>query len=118
MWNPYYTAIAGNEVSSDNHLEMRIRGNTVENNTGTGNELEGDIAKNTASTVVVEDGVAGNSAEVTQSKNVPCPQHVFSLTRAAGEGKGEIRRREICALRRHEEADFSTDPLEMNAPRA
>ena len=42
-------------------------------NQGTGNVLEGAIFQNTATTVVVEDGVAGNSAEVTQSKNVPCP---------------------------------------------
>jgi hypothetical protein len=42
-------------------------------NQGTGNSLEGEISKNTATTVVVENGVVGNSATVTQSKNVPCP---------------------------------------------
>jgi hypothetical protein len=42
-------------------------------NTGTGNVLEGEITKNTATTVMVEDGVTDNSAEVMQSKNVPCP---------------------------------------------
>jgi hypothetical protein len=44
-------------------------------NQGTGNVLEGEISKNTAKLpVVVENGVAGNTAQVTQSKNVPCPQ--------------------------------------------
>ena len=42
-------------------------------NQGTGNKLEGEISKNTATTVVVNNGVAGNSAHVTQSKNVACP---------------------------------------------
>ena len=86
-------AAGGSGVANDNEVEVRVRKNTVcgsagadihalggllgnpflPNNTGTGNELEGEITKNTASTVVVEDGVAGNSADVTQSKNVPCP---------------------------------------------
>jgi hypothetical protein len=42
-------------------------------NQGTGNTIGGEITKNTATTVVVENGVAGNSATVTQFKNTPCP---------------------------------------------
>jgi len=42
-------------------------------NLGTGNVLEGEIAKNTATTVTVADGTAGNTATVTQFHNDPCP---------------------------------------------
>ena len=42
-------------------------------NQGTGNTVEGTITKNTATTVVVENGVAGNSATVTQLNNDTCP---------------------------------------------
>jgi hypothetical protein len=81
--------------ANDNEVDVTVRKNTVcgsteanihaigglsslvfpffPDNTGTGNTLEGEIAKNTASTVVVEDGVTGNTAHVTQSKNVSCP---------------------------------------------
>lgn len=41
-------------------------------NQGTGNTVAGKITKNTADSVVVENGVAGNSATVTQFKNDPC----------------------------------------------
>ena len=59
--------------NADIHAIGGLLGNPfLTDNTGTGNELEGDISKNTASTVVVEDGVAGNSAEVTQFHNDPC----------------------------------------------
>jgi hypothetical protein len=43
-------------------------------NAGTGNVLEGEIFKNTATTVTVDDGVPGNTATVTQFKNDPCPE--------------------------------------------
>jgi hypothetical protein len=42
-------------------------------NQGTGNTVEGAITKNTADAVVVENGVSGNSATVTQLNNVLCP---------------------------------------------
>jgi hypothetical protein len=42
-------------------------------NQGTGNEVEGKVTKNTATTIVVENGVAGNTASVTQANNTPCP---------------------------------------------
>src|SRR5262249_25373622 len=44
-------------------------------NMGTGNLLEGRIFENTATTVVVQDGVGapGNQAHVTQFNNDPCP---------------------------------------------
>jgi hypothetical protein len=42
-------------------------------NQGTGNTVEGKITTNTATTVVVENGVAENSATVTQFNNEPCP---------------------------------------------
>ena len=42
-------------------------------NLGSGNVLAGEISKNTATTVTVADGTPGNTATVTQSKNVPCP---------------------------------------------
>jgi len=42
-------------------------------NQGAGNTVEGKITKNTATTVVVENGVAGNSATVTQLNNDLCP---------------------------------------------
>ncbi len=42
-------------------------------NTGTGNVLTGEIFENTATTVTVQDGVPGNTADVTQFNNDPCP---------------------------------------------
>jgi hypothetical protein len=44
-------------------------------NQGTGNVLEGQILENTATTVVVQDGAGapGNTANVTQFNNDPCP---------------------------------------------
>lgn len=42
-------------------------------NQGTGNTVEGAITKNTADSVVVENGVTGNSVTVTQINNAPCP---------------------------------------------
>lgn len=42
-------------------------------NAGTENVLEGEIFHNTASTVTVADGTPGNTADVMQFKNVPCP---------------------------------------------
>ena len=42
-------------------------------NMGTGNVLEGRIFQNTATMVVIEDGVAWNSVNVTQFHNDPCP---------------------------------------------
>jgi hypothetical protein len=41
-------------------------------NLGTGNLLTGEIFQNTATTVTVQDGTPGNTADVTQFKNVPC----------------------------------------------
>jgi hypothetical protein len=84
----------GSGLASANTLEVRVEHNTVCHNTGadilgeggfTGNvqlpvpnmgaenELTGLIAKNTATTIVVVDGTPGNTADVTQFKNVPCP---------------------------------------------
>ena len=79
-------------LASANVLEVRVAHNTVCNNTdtailgeggfsgdalfpantGTGNVLAGEISKNTA-TVVVQDGTPGNTADVTQFNNDPCP---------------------------------------------
>ncbi len=42
-------------------------------NLGTRNVLEGQIFENTATTVTVADGTPGNTADVTQVNNVPCP---------------------------------------------
>jgi hypothetical protein len=42
-------------------------------NAGTGNMLEGEIFKNTATTVTVQNGTLGNTATVTQFHNDPCP---------------------------------------------
>ncbi len=83
----------GSGVANDNEVEITLRKNTVcgsasadihaiggllgspffPDNAGTGNTLEGAIVKNTASTVVVENGVAGNLATMSRSHNVPCP---------------------------------------------
>lgn len=40
---------------------------------GTGNTAEAKITKNTATSIAVADGVAGNIATATQDDNVPCP---------------------------------------------
>jgi hypothetical protein len=42
-------------------------------NQGIGNTVAGKLSKNIADSVVVENGVAGNTATVTQVKNDPCP---------------------------------------------
>ena len=42
-------------------------------NQGTGNVLAGEISKNTATPVTVDDGTPGNQANVTQFHNDPCP---------------------------------------------
>lgn len=82
----------GSGVANNNTVGVRVRKNTVcgsaaadihaqggllgnpflVDNNGDGNDLEGEIAKNTATTIAVEDGVPGNSARATQSKNTPC----------------------------------------------
>ncbi|MGE0826380.1 MAG: hypothetical protein AB7G75_26735 [Candidatus Binatia bacterium] len=43
-------------------------------NTGTENVLIGKIFQNIAMTVMIQDGTLGNTADVTQVKNEPCPQ--------------------------------------------
>jgi hypothetical protein len=81
-------------VASANTAEVRVAHNTVCHNTetdifgegggtsgpqfpvpnaGTGNVLTSEIYKNTATTVTVEDGVPGNTVNMTQFKNEPCP---------------------------------------------
>ncbi|MGE0827331.1 MAG: right-handed parallel beta-helix repeat-containing protein [Candidatus Binatia bacterium] len=81
----------GPGVANTNSIEIAMKKNTVCNsavldihaiggflggllppNQGAGNSVAGKIAKNTATTIVVEDGVPGNVANVTQSKNDPC----------------------------------------------
>ena len=83
----------GSGVANTNDVEITVKKNTVcgsaavdvhaiggffgipillPPNQGTGNTVEGNITKNTSTTVVVENGVAGNSATVTQIKNDPC----------------------------------------------
>jgi hypothetical protein len=42
-------------------------------NQGTGNTVKGLVVQNTATTVIVEDGIEGNQAEVIQFGNLPCP---------------------------------------------
>ncbi|MBI3758091.1 MAG: right-handed parallel beta-helix repeat-containing protein [Deltaproteobacteria bacterium] len=79
--------------ANDNEVKVNVRKNTVcgsaaadihaiggvlgspflPDNTGTGNILEGEISKNIASTIVVENGVAGNVATVARFHNAPCP---------------------------------------------
>ena len=83
----------GSGVANDNGVEALVEKNTVcgsagvdihalggllgspffPNNTGSGNTLEGGIAKNTATTIAAENGVAGNAAIMEQAKNAPCP---------------------------------------------
>ncbi len=84
----------GPGVANANTLEVQVKHNTVCDNTGTdilgeggftgnvllpapnqggGNELEGAISKNTATTVTVADGTPGNTTSVTQFNNDPCP---------------------------------------------
>lgn len=83
----------GPSVANTNEVEVTVKKNTVcgsagvdihaiggflgipflfPPNQGTGNTVEGKITKNTATTIVVENGVAGNSATVTQFKNDTC----------------------------------------------
>ncbi len=73
-------------VANSNEVEIQARQNTVcgsaaadihaiggaPTNQGTGNTVEGEISQNTATTIVVENGVAGNVASVAQSNNVAC----------------------------------------------
>jgi hypothetical protein len=83
----------GPGMASENTVDVRVAHNTVCNNgtdifgeggfsgsvleptpnMGTGNELTGEIFQNTARTVTVQDGIPGNTADVMQFKNVPCP---------------------------------------------
>jgi len=84
----------GSGVANTNSVEVTVKKNTVCDsaatdihaiggflgipfllppNQGTGNTLEGTITQNTADTIEVGNGVAGNSATVTQFKNTPCP---------------------------------------------
>jgi hypothetical protein len=84
----------GSGVANTNSVEVTVKKNTVcgsaatdihaiggflgipfplPPNQGTGNTLEWTITQNTADTVVVENGVAGNSATVTQLNNDTCP---------------------------------------------
>jgi hypothetical protein len=81
-------------LASENTLDVRVARNRVCNNpgtdilgeggftgnvlfpvpnAGTGNVLEGEIFKNTATTVTVQNGTPGNTATVTEFKNDPCP---------------------------------------------
>ncbi|MGE0827126.1 MAG: right-handed parallel beta-helix repeat-containing protein [Candidatus Binatia bacterium] len=81
-------------VANTNSIEMTVKKNTVcgsavvdihaiggflgipsllPPNQGTENMVAGKITKNTADSVVVEDGVAGNVVDVTQFKNDACP---------------------------------------------
>lgn len=76
----------GTGLANNNEVEIRVRKNTIcgsagtdmhaiggaPTNQGTGNQVEGEISKNTATTIVVTDGVTGNVATVSQSKNVAC----------------------------------------------
>jgi hypothetical protein len=83
----------GPGLANANTLEVWVAHNTVCNNAptdiggvrgftgapgfspnlGTGNVLSGQIFKNTATTVTVTDGVPGNTADMIQFRNVPCP---------------------------------------------
>jgi hypothetical protein len=84
----------GSGVANNNNVEITVKKNTVcgsaatdihaiggflgipfvlPPNQGTGNTAAGKLTKNTANSVVVENGVAGNSATVRQVKNDPCP---------------------------------------------
>jgi hypothetical protein len=84
----------GSGMAHTNDVEMTVKKNTVcgsavtdihaiggffgipallPPNQGAGNTVEGNITQNTADSVVGEDGVAGNVAQVTQTKNVLCP---------------------------------------------
>jgi hypothetical protein len=90
--------VGGVGLASANTAEVRVAHNTVCHNTetdifgegggtsgtqfpapnaGTGNVLTGEIIKNTATTVEVQDGAQNgtpeNTADVTQFKNEPCP---------------------------------------------
>lgn len=85
--------IAGHTgAASDNTLSTQMRSNTVCGNTladiyavggfrgfgstpansGMGNSVTGTIDSNTATTISVEDGVAGNTASMSQQGNAPC----------------------------------------------
>ena len=84
----------GSGVANTNDVDVTVRKNTVcgsaatdvhaiggffgipallPPNQGTGNTIGGEITKNTAATIVVENGVAGNSATVAQLNNDTCP---------------------------------------------
>jgi hypothetical protein len=85
-------AAGGPGVASDNTLDIKVAHNTVCGdgpdivaeggfsgndllfpNQGSGNVLDAEISKNTATTVTVADGIPGNMAMVTQNNNAPCP---------------------------------------------
>jgi hypothetical protein len=83
----------GPGLANANTLEVQVAHNTVCHNTpadiggqggftgslgfssnlGTGNVLEGEIFQNTATTVTVQPGTSGNTADVRQFQNEPCP---------------------------------------------
>jgi hypothetical protein len=68
------TVCSSTPPNADIHAIGGLQGNAfLPDNTGTGNVLTGEIVKNTATTVTVQDGVSGNTADVTQFKNEPCP---------------------------------------------
>jgi hypothetical protein len=76
--NTVEVRVKKNTVCGSTDADIRALGGLLGNpflldNTGTGNVLEGEIAKNTATTVTLNDGVPGNTADVTQLKNDPCP---------------------------------------------
>jgi hypothetical protein len=53
-------------------------------NAGTGNQVTGTIKDNTATGIVVADGVAGNSANMTQTNNKACPGLCYKIKDAKG----------------------------------
>jgi hypothetical protein len=76
--NPVEVGVAHNTVCN-NGTDITGEGGFTGNillptpNMGTGNVLTGAIFQNTATAVVIQDGVPGNTADVTQFKNEPCP---------------------------------------------
>jgi hypothetical protein len=71
--------VAHNRVCNNPGTDILTEGGFTGNvlfpvpNAGTGNVLTGEIFKNTATTVTVDDGTPGNTATVTQFKNDSCP---------------------------------------------
>jgi hypothetical protein len=71
--------VAHNTICNNTGTDIRAEGGFTGNvifpvpNAGTGNVLTGQIFQNTATTVTVADGAPGNTADVTQFNNDPCP---------------------------------------------